>query len=969
MDIKKYLIKLIFVLFFILFLSSVELNQALPLINRNEEEFIHYLQVAQRNRSQGNYEKALLYFNQALDLARKVKLKDEILEALGGKGIVLWNLGRMEEAADCFRQGLQLARDWDFRLAAPFFQTGLEISHLYQEGKSRRQKMDYAGSLASFERAIVLARKIRCPELELKCLRQASLVFYDQNELEKYRAFNEKGLRMARLLSHSLEEGRFLNNLGLYYLEKRDLLASFNILNKASLLLEAEGTKGDVADNLYNLGLAISFLGFYDRAIKYFRRAMEIDKELGKMEAYIFDLNNIGLCLLNKGRINHDLTPVREAITYFREALHLSEENKLIKRKIMVLNNLANALFLLGERDEALSCVKTGLELSKETNDIYQLIVINDTLGSFFTQSDPEKALKYLFQALHLSLKSPAYKDEWTLYYNIGRSYESLKAYDLAIEFYNKSIDLIEFLRKKIDYDFYQVGFLRNKQEVFDALIRVKKKIYDEQNNLACKEDLFNCLERTKAKSFLYTLNNPSLKPGNLTDESANKSMELQEIYDLSSRIESLKKQGETQFDLLRREDLSLTLAAERRREAPDENPIEEKRTGLKEIQAKLLDEDTAILEYYLADWGSLAIIITKKDFQITDLPSRKNIEDSVIGYAKLISNPPVKNLSGEETARRIYREIFKPLEDRFSPGLKNLIIIPDGLLYCLPFEALMKDEGNKSEYLVERYNIVYAPSISAFNILMGRIDQLEKEDKDILAIGYPQYKLFFKEKKKQKNIDLKRVSPNMVLQNNLQISTLPYTKKEIKTIASLFPQEKRDIYLAEKASEGLVKNLPLDNYKIIHFACHGYLDEGFPFRSALILTPEPEKGEDGFLQVHEISELKLRARLVVLSACQSALGSLEKAEGILSLNRVFFTCGARAVISSLWKVNDRASSDLMGHFYRQLKQGVSIAGALRAAKMKMLTSRLNIPFTGLAMFSAEMAFPFFLTGNNFKGR
>jgi len=943
---KRDFISLIFVLSFGLFLFSVELNQALPLINRNEEEFIHYLQLAQRNRSQGNYEEALLYFNQALDLTRKVKLKDEILEALEGKGIVLWNLGRMEEAADCFRQGLQLARDWDFRLAVSFFQTGLEIYHLYQEGKSRRQKMDYAGSLASFERAIFLARKIRCPELELKCLRQASLVFYDQNELEKYRAFNEKGLRMARLLSHSLEEGRFLNNLGLYYyLEKRDLLASFNILNKASLLLEAEGTKEDVADNLYNLGLAISFLGFYDRAIKYFRRAMEIDKELGKMEAYIFDLNNIGLCLLNKGRINYDLTPVKEAITYFREALHLSEENKLIKRKIMVLNNLANALFLLGERDEALSCVTTGLELSKETNDIYQLIVIHDTLGSFYTQSDPKKALRHLFQALHLSLKSPAYKDEWTLYYNIGRSYESLRSYDLAVEFYNKSIELIEILRRKINYDFYQVGFLRNKQEVFDALIRVKKKIYDEQNSLARKEDLFNCLERTKAKSFLYNLNNPDLKSGTLADGTENKSMELQEIYSLSSRIESLKKQGGTQFDLLRREDLSLTLAAERRREAPEEKPIEEKWSRLEEIQAKLLNEDTAILEYYLADWGSLAIIVTKNDFQIIDLPSRKKIEDSVTGYVKLISNPPIKNLSGEETAKRIYREIFKPVEEQFSPALKNLIIIPDGQLSCLPFEALMRDHSNKAEYLVERYNIVYAPSISALNILMERQKQSEKEDKDILAIGSPQYELFFKEKKKQKNIEVKRVFPNMILQNNLQISSLPYTKKEIKTIASLFPQEKRDIYLGEKASEGAVKNLPLDKYKIIHFACHGYLDEGFPFRSALILTPEPERGEDGFLQAHEISELKIRARLVVLSACQSARGPLEKAEGILSLNRVFFTSGARAVISSLWKVNDRASSDLMGYFYRQLKQGASIAGALRAAKRKMLTSRFKHPF------------------------
>ncbi|MEM1574188.1 MAG: CHAT domain-containing protein [Candidatus Methanomethylicaceae archaeon] len=356
--------------------------------------------------------------------------------------------------------------------------------------------------------------------------------------------------------------------------------------------------------------------------------------------------------------------------------------------------------------------------------------------------------------------------------------------------------------------------------------------------------------------------------------------------------------------------------------------------------------EGCAFIEYYLGDVNSLGIIITEDDFKIIELAPKEYIENIILGYIKLISNKPIKDINGSMSANRIYEWIFEPLEKYIPKKVKNLVIVPDGCLYYLPFETIMKKESTLKKnfsYLLDHYNIAYVPSISSMLILKEKRKNELKNCKDILAIGSPKYDLFrikYDEiRKKVKNNNENSNSKEHIYVN------LPYAKHEIKAIKSIFKREKKDIFIGTRASERVLKNGLLNRYKIIHFACHGYIDESFPFRSSLILSPEPDKGEDGFLRAHEISELDINAELVVLSACQSAHGPLEKAEGVLSLNRVFFTSGAKAVLSSLWQVNDRSSAELMKYFYRHLKKGMSIARALREAKLEMLKTKFNHPF------------------------
>ena len=151
-------------------------------------------------------------------------------------------------------------------------------------------------------------------------------------------------------------------------------------------------------------------------------------------------------------------------------------------------------------------------------------------------------------------------------------------------------------------------------------------------------------------------------------------------------------------------------------------------------------------------------------------------------------------------------------------------------------------------------------------------------------------------------------------------------------------------LFVSANAQEEVVKKIALEDYQIIHFACHSLLDERFPFRSALILALNGDS-EDGFLLVREIYNLRLSAEMIVLSACQTGKGRLENIEGVLGLPRIFFYCGARSVVSSLWKINDKSTTKFMSQFYKHISEGKSKPQALRLAKLYMIDNKYSHPF------------------------
>jgi CHAT domain-containing protein len=180
---------------------------------------------------------------------------------------------------------------------------------------------------------------------------------------------------------------------------------------------------------------------------------------------------------------------------------------------------------------------------------------------------------------------------------------------------------------------------------------------------------------------------------------------------------------------------------------------------------------------------------------------------------------------------------------------------------------------------------------------------------------------------------------------SGFSISPIPYSAKEVKEISRYFKADKKDVFIKKNASERILKSLNLNDYRIVHFACHAFSDESYPLRSTLVFSLENESEEDGFFQVLEMYKLRLDAELTVLSACQTGKGKNIQNEGVLGLPRVFFYMGSRSVISTLWSIHDKATSQFMKYFYEYYAQRTGKARALQLAKQRMMRTKYSHPF------------------------
>jgi len=269
-----------------------------------------------------------------------------------------------------------------------------------------------------------------------------------------------------------------------------------------------------------------------------------------------------------------------------------------------------------------------------------------------------------------------------------------------------------------------------------------------------------------------------------------------------------------------------------------------------------------------------------------------------------------------------------------------SLVVVPDGILALLPFEALVtrieKEPAafSRMRFLLLEKRLVVSPSAAVCVELAGDSDGEKGKMRDllpILALGNP--------------------APGRVLLDtpadqfrSPELREIPAALREVKTIAALFPG--CDLYVNEAATEEVLKQPgAMDGHRIVHIAAHGIFDAREPRLSGLQLASDPEGNEDGLLMMIEVLGLQIKADLVVLSGCRTALGKRVLGEGVIGLPWAFLYAGARSVIVSLWAVNDASTARLMENFYRNLvSKGLDKAESLRQAKIELLQGDYPAP-------------------------
>ncbi|MUH37285.1 CHAT domain-containing protein [Zobellia amurskyensis] len=324
-------------------------------------------------------------------------------------------------------------------------------------------------------------------------------------------------------------------------------------------------------------------------------------------------------------------------------------------------------------------------------------------------------------------------------------------------------------------------------------------------------------------------------------------------------------------------------------------------------IRNTLLKDGGTIVSFTLTNHHLYAIILNSEEQGFLKLPFLEADKKDITDFYRILSKPSL-NGGVEEISvlgNRLFEKILKhPLKDIDS---ENLTIIPDGELHYIPFDLLRENDS----YLLETKSIGYGNSITSLLELIKK----GKSDKNHVLAFAP-------------NFDEK-----IAVQDNRQFGKLLYNDDEVSGISSYFNTQKvldQDATLVNfKANSS--------NFNIIHLATHASANDAYPDYSYLAFSQQKDSSENNVLYIKDLYNISLNADLVTLSACQTGIGKLQKGQGMLSLSKGFYYAGAKSLVNTLWKINDKSSVKLMEFFYEGLSKGKSKAKALRDAKLKYL--------------------------------
>jgi CHAT domain-containing protein len=351
-----------------------------------------------------------------------------------------------------------------------------------------------------------------------------------------------------------------------------------------------------------------------------------------------------------------------------------------------------------------------------------------------------------------------------------------------------------------------------------------------------------------------------------------------------------------------------------------------EKPASLKSIQAVLHPNELA-LEYVLDEPHAFCLWISKEHAGLTILPVGKQ---AIHALTQTYLNSIRAKRDNVRVAEELYSILLQPVTQASTHD--TLLVVPDGILYFLPFDTLRDLKGS---FLAESRTISYVPAMTVLDVLRTRNSD-QKPQHSFLGVGDVPYQ-------NQGDVSPELPKPEGIAKTVLRglsntlgtpLHDLPQTRAEILDANKILGNN-GVILLGSHATKATFESEPLADFRIVHLAVHGFADSRFPERAGLVLGIDPR--DNGLLQIPDIMRLHFNADLVTLSACDTGVGKVEGEEGITNLAEAFLVSGAKAVVASLWSADDTFTSDLMKRFYTHLAQGKDKATALRAAKLDLL--------------------------------
>lgn len=739
-----------------------------------------------------------------------------------------------------------------------------------------------------------------------QCFNHLGIVYWNNGNKETALSYHERSLKIKTDLLDENDPsiGDSYNNLGLIYLEDEFLKASTYFNKALKIYRKSFGEQHPKVANCYsNLAFANSNQNNYNEALQYLDLVMDIWES-----SFQGDHPNKAFTLSNRGRILQRKGDLGEALHFQQLALH--QYLRIYGEKHP---EVANAYFLIGSVYQE----KEKYELAVE--HFQSSIYANCYDQDYSTIYDLPKLRDYYNGDILLSsLQSKAGALE-ALHYE-----KTLKPKDLiaSLDTYVSCDILISKLRqlRLNEADKLKLGEISN--EVYGNGIRLaiylsnrtfKKNYYKNRAFDFCERGksaiLLEAIQETKAQSFA------GIPSELITLEDSLKS----EISYLKQKLAQTKDNNESlKAELFKVEQAYRGFIDQMEVDYPSYFNLKynQKFATVSDIQ-NAIGSTSMVLSYFTGKQSIFIFCISKKKFEVFEVDKKTDFFQTAYGFRNSIKYDVFDVF--EKSSIQLYEQLIP----KISGGINDLIILPDGILGTLPFEAFTTDSKNQAggysnlNYLVQNYAISYD---YAATLLLDRLTRKNTNTTKGILLA----------------------APVTFEANELVMPNLPDSEKEINEIKYLFigSDQKPTIAKGNKATESLLKSEDLVNYKYIHFATHGLVNESKPELSRVFLCPSDD--EDGSLYSGEIYNLKINADLVTLSACETGLGKIAKGEGIVGLSRSLMYAGAQNLIVSLWQVADASTAQLMIEFYTQhLKHPNSdqFNNDLQKAKLSLLQS------------------------------
>jgi CHAT domain-containing protein/Tfp pilus assembly protein PilF len=846
-------------------------------------------------------------------------------------------------------------------------------------------------------------------------LKKANDAVFVKGQLKEAEEESRQALDLSQKLGDKARTLRALIALGTACAYQFRWTEGLDLDRQAIQLARELGDKKALTRSINNAATALRYMGHSDEALNSYYQTVALAKEVGDLQMEWTALRNIGALYYETGESDRAEAPLREALrlareiknkvlealsldtlglsemdrehypaalNYYQQSLDLKPENPLVMAQ--VLNNMGITHELIGESKKAAEVLQQALKTQEASGNGTNPIILSNLGDSQLSLGQLADALASEERALALIHQSGGMtQSEWYCEKRIGKVQHAMGHNEEALSHYRISIDDLERIRP---------GVLAT--ESGRATVNGSHAVFTEAADLLFdmhrETEALEVAERGRARGLLDLLAESQV---GLADEMTPEQRQREEsvlgriaaaqkgLWKEKVPPEEEKKQkaelasAEEALEVFHRE---MRLANPRYASIRYPDPI-----TVSHIQKDLLDANTVLVDFLLGEKRSFVWAISKNNVATAILAPRKEIEEQAASYRKLLTQRASALTLSQSTTEinstgaKLYSSLLQPLE-RALASSRTLVIVPDGALDYLPFEALVanspqESSGNKKPlYLVEKFAIVYGPSASALSTIQEMNRGTAVPPKMLLAFGDPVVEPEATLAKTSPATGGTRSadpapdanaakptasttvpsalaspdpgSPDTVSQEYVErgfsLTRLPFARDEVLGIGNLYPVAQRQVYLGEDAREETVKSEKLDAYRYIHFASHGFIDESKPGRSGILLSRDAHSAEDGILQMGEIMRLRLKAELVTLSACSTGLGKLVSGEGILGLTRAFFYSGARNVTVSLWNVNDSSTSTLMKAFYESLNQGLSKGAALRQAKLTLLRGK-----------------------------